>query len=172
MSEFIFEWNSGKAELNWRKHGVTFEEASTVFNDPTGRAEYDLLHSASEDRWLATRSAMASSGSSMRGKRPRRKRDATAPKINVRYVEFTPEEMAYDLPEETDPGRFISVGRGPSAFFRRPSKREIRAHQRRYIELDADLQKFFRDEKAVNDTLRKVVELAMINPPLKRRKSA
>jgi hypothetical protein len=108
----------------------------------------------------------------VRGKRPRRKPTAIAPKINVRYVEFTPEEMAYDLPEETDPRQLIPLGRGEAAMFRKPSKKEIRAHQRRYFELDADLRKFFRDDKTVNETLRKVVELAEIRPPGKRHKSA
>ena len=30
----LFVWNRDKAELNWRKHGVRFEEAATVFGDP------------------------------------------------------------------------------------------------------------------------------------------
>lgn len=30
----LFVWNKDKAELNWRKHGVRFEEAATVFGDP------------------------------------------------------------------------------------------------------------------------------------------
>ncbi|MDD2686348.1 MAG: BrnT family toxin [Gallionella sp.] len=29
-----FVWNSEKAEINWHKHGVRFEEAATVFEDP------------------------------------------------------------------------------------------------------------------------------------------
>ncbi len=29
-----FEWDSRKAELNEQKHGVSFEEATTVFRDP------------------------------------------------------------------------------------------------------------------------------------------
>lgn len=29
-----FVWNEEKARLNWRKHGVRFEEAATVFGDP------------------------------------------------------------------------------------------------------------------------------------------
>jgi uncharacterized protein len=28
-----FEWNPHKAEINYKKHGVSFEEASTVFGD-------------------------------------------------------------------------------------------------------------------------------------------
>lgn len=30
----VFVWDSTKAEANWRKHGVRFEEAATVFFDP------------------------------------------------------------------------------------------------------------------------------------------
>ena len=30
----LFIWNAEKAELNWHKHGVRFEEAVTVFGDP------------------------------------------------------------------------------------------------------------------------------------------
>ena len=29
-----FVWNADKAQKNWRKHGVRFEEAATVFADP------------------------------------------------------------------------------------------------------------------------------------------
>lgn len=30
----LFVWDPKKAEANWRKHGVRFEEAATVFSDP------------------------------------------------------------------------------------------------------------------------------------------
>jgi uncharacterized DUF497 family protein len=30
----LFVWDSAKAKTNWRKHGVRFEEAATVFTDP------------------------------------------------------------------------------------------------------------------------------------------
>ncbi len=47
-----FEWNDQKAQLNQRKHGVTFEEALTVFNDPLAPTLEDTLHSTKEDRFL------------------------------------------------------------------------------------------------------------------------
>ena len=46
-----FEWDAEKAESNRRKHGVTFDEATTVFDDPNGDVEYDEGHSDEEDRW-------------------------------------------------------------------------------------------------------------------------
>lgn len=30
----LFVWNAEKADINWHKHGVRFEEAATVFEDP------------------------------------------------------------------------------------------------------------------------------------------
>ncbi|WP_072781067.1 BrnT family toxin [Duganella sacchari] len=47
-----FEWDPRKARLNLRTHGVSFEEASTVFDDPRGGLRFDLSHSDLEDRFL------------------------------------------------------------------------------------------------------------------------
>jgi uncharacterized DUF497 family protein len=46
------EWDQPKADANRRKHGVSFKEAQSCFDDPFGKIEYDLGHSALEDRWL------------------------------------------------------------------------------------------------------------------------
>jgi uncharacterized DUF497 family protein len=47
-----FEWDEEKASGNENKHGVTFEEARTIFNDPFAITIADPAHSAHEDRWL------------------------------------------------------------------------------------------------------------------------
>ena len=47
-----FEWNPEKASRNATKHGVTFAEAMTVFNDPAAYTFFDPDHSAEEDRYL------------------------------------------------------------------------------------------------------------------------
>lgn len=47
-----FEWNPEKAESNIRKHGVSFPEASTVFNDPLSFTFPDPDHSYGEERYL------------------------------------------------------------------------------------------------------------------------
>lgn len=51
--ELIFEWDSDKAQSNLRKHGVSFEEAKTVFNDPLLLTYPDDFHSATEDRLIS-----------------------------------------------------------------------------------------------------------------------
>jgi uncharacterized DUF497 family protein len=48
----VFEWDAAKAVANVRKHGVTFEEAATVFADPLAKIFPDLDHSTSEEREL------------------------------------------------------------------------------------------------------------------------
>ncbi|MCM2265596.1 MAG: BrnT family toxin [Desulfuromonadales bacterium] len=52
MNELHFEWNDFKAEANLRKHGVSFEEAVTVFYDEEAIEFYDAEHSEGEDRFL------------------------------------------------------------------------------------------------------------------------
>lgn len=51
MSE-MFEWDPAKAELNVHKHGVSFEEAQSVFFDPTSITVPDPDHSISEFRFI------------------------------------------------------------------------------------------------------------------------
>ena len=50
---FQFEWDEAKADANARKHGVTFEVASTVFHDPRLLTVADLEHSDTEERWFS-----------------------------------------------------------------------------------------------------------------------
>ena len=45
-----FEWGELKAEINWRKHGVTFSRAKFVFEDPYAITEPDRIV-AGEVRW-------------------------------------------------------------------------------------------------------------------------
>jgi uncharacterized protein len=47
-----FEWDETKAESNMVKHGISFEEASTVFADPLSLTIPDPAHSQSEERFI------------------------------------------------------------------------------------------------------------------------
>jgi uncharacterized DUF497 family protein len=48
----IFEWDPAKAAANARKHGISFEEAASVFGDPAALTFADPDHSADEERWI------------------------------------------------------------------------------------------------------------------------
>ena len=47
-----FEWDSRKAKSNLAKHGVGFEEASTIFDDLSSLTIPDPEHSLSEERYV------------------------------------------------------------------------------------------------------------------------
>jgi uncharacterized DUF497 family protein len=48
----VFEWDEEKARTNEAKHGVTFDEAKTVFNDPLAVTVADAERFMAERRWL------------------------------------------------------------------------------------------------------------------------
>lgn len=48
--ERVFEWDKKKAESNYRKHGIRFEEAAQVFADPFAVSEQDRIENG-EERW-------------------------------------------------------------------------------------------------------------------------
>lgn len=50
--EITFEWDPKKARENERKHGVSFEEARTVFGDAYALHVYDGEHSWEEERFI------------------------------------------------------------------------------------------------------------------------
>ena len=52
MSMIKIQWDPDKASSNLSKHGVTFDEARTVFFDPLARLIHDPEHSDDEDRFI------------------------------------------------------------------------------------------------------------------------
>ena len=52
MVQLEFEWDNKKDRANTKKHGVSFDEARTVFYDEYAIQFFDPDHSESEDRFL------------------------------------------------------------------------------------------------------------------------
>jgi len=52
MSNIQFEWDSRKAAVNLKKHGVSFDQARTVFFDEHAKLIDDPDHSDDEDRFV------------------------------------------------------------------------------------------------------------------------
>ena len=48
--DLVFEWDDQKAKWNHRKHGITFDEATTVFEDALASIFLDEDHSSAEER--------------------------------------------------------------------------------------------------------------------------
>ena len=53
MENSEFEWNEEKAKSNFKKHGVSFDEAATIFNDPKIATISDPDHSEAEERYVS-----------------------------------------------------------------------------------------------------------------------
>jgi uncharacterized DUF497 family protein len=88
-----FEWDPKKAKYNLRKHGVSFEEAASVFGDLLAAVYQDPDHSTDEQRLLIV-------GTSVRGRllhiafaqRGRRLRIISARKVTKREKQLYEEE--------------------------------------------------------------------------------
>lgn len=52
MDMLFFEWDERKNEINQRKHGISFEEAQTVFYDVDALVIDDVEHSEEEERFI------------------------------------------------------------------------------------------------------------------------
>lgn len=52
MKSIEFEWDDKKDKMNAKKHGVSFDEARTVFYDEYAIQFFDPDHSETEDRFL------------------------------------------------------------------------------------------------------------------------
>lgn len=52
MVEHFFTWDENKNLENQHKHGISFEEAATIFTDENARMIHDPDHSADEDRFI------------------------------------------------------------------------------------------------------------------------
>jgi uncharacterized protein len=52
MGQIRFDWDVKKSRENARKHGVSFDEAQTVFYDENALQYYDPDHSVEEDRFI------------------------------------------------------------------------------------------------------------------------
>ena len=53
MENSEFEWDEEKAKINFKKHGVSFDEAATIFNDIKIATISDPDHSEAEERYVS-----------------------------------------------------------------------------------------------------------------------
>ena len=152
-----FEWDTNKARPNLVKHGVSFEESSTLFGDPRALTIPDPVHSRLEARfvrmalhigrnwWLSfTRSAATISASSAHDSRTD-ENDRRVNKARKRNNEMLRE---YD---------FSQGIRGKYA------RRYLKGSN--VVVLEPDVAKVFPNAQAVNSSLRSLAEI------IRRRKS-
>jgi len=144
-----FEWDVRKSRGNVDKHGISFEEATTVFSDPLSRTIADPDHSEDEDRsvtvGLSHRQRLLvvvhvddgekRSGSSV----PARRRDTSEKSMKKASKQMCPE---YD---------FSDGVRGKYA--------KQYAEGTNVVVLDPDVSEVFSDSASVNRALRALAEV-------------
>jgi uncharacterized protein len=149
-----FEWDAAKAESNERKHGVSFDEAMTLFADPLSLTGYDPKHADEEDRFLTMGASVDGRllvvSHSDRGDSIRiiRARVATRRERKDLRMATSPDDVdpSDDLQSEYDFRSLRGVVRGKYATRYRERLRVVR--------LAEDLSGAFADEAAVNAALR------------------
>ena len=152
-----FEWDRKKAKYNLRKHGVSFEEASTVFDDLLATVYEDPQHSVHEKRFLMI-------GSSVRRRllivafadRNQRVRIIVreclqSPKRNSMKKKKT-DEYSDEMRPEYDFRKLKFVGRGIYADRFRSGTN--------IVLLDPDIRAAFPDDESVNEALRVIAKAA------------
>ena len=150
----LFEWDSRKAEVNLRKHGVSFPESESVFSDPLSVTIADPVHSIDEARFvivgLSAAQRLLVVVHTERGRRIRilGAREATNAERKQYETAWGIHEMAekYEVRDEYD---FAEGVRGKYA--------EELPVDRRTIVLDPDVAAAFPDAKSVNDALRSLI---------------
>ncbi|HZT60419.1 MAG TPA: BrnT family toxin [Pyrinomonadaceae bacterium] len=151
-----FEWDEKKAATNLAKHGVSFEEAATVFGDPLSDTFDDPDHSADEQRFLIVGSSDRGrmlivahtddgqpSVSLARGSQLLRKESP------MKRVEAEPED---EMRPEYDFSQLKGRVRGKYV--------ERYREGTNLVLLDPDVAAAFPDAKAVNDALRLLMDVA------------
>jgi hypothetical protein len=149
-------WDPIKAEENWRKHGVRFEEGQTTFFDPLFVSVPDTGHSHEEDRWFAIGESMdhrlLALSYTIRGDeswiitarvptRAENRRYMRGDRLRDRGVDKDDEDPTAHLDwSKAVRGRHSIKPRGPIT-----------------VEVEPVLAEFFRDGNAVNDALRLLI---------------
>ena len=150
-----FEWNSAQAKTNLAKHEVSFEEASTVFDDPMFITVGDDEHPQDEQRYITI--GLSKDGQLLmvaHTERDNRIRIIGARKATANEKNSTPKQDDYELKEEYDLSKMTVLPRGRFAPERRMGKN--------VAVLAPDVALAFPNDDAVNEALRLVLKAAKI----------
>jgi uncharacterized DUF497 family protein len=152
----LLEWDERKAELNYRKHGVSFAEAATALRDDFAATLPDPDHSADEERFVtfgvSSQGRLLVVAHSYREPRIRTSAHARPPHRNEGSMkEKGSSELDEDLRPEYTPGDFrgLRAARGKFAAALRGSSN--------FVKIAPDVHAVFPNERAVNKALRGLI---------------
>jgi uncharacterized DUF497 family protein len=156
-----FEWDAAKAATNLRKHGVSFEEAASVFSDfnyvlvadPSGSDRYVALGYSSlhwsDYSWWSIASVLSGSESLAHAAPRNQKQQTMADKFDKAGPTDPAQESLDEIPEVD-----FSNGIRPNRYAK------LRGDFKHQVQLDPELWEHFGSQEKVVEALRLLVELA------------
>ncbi|PYI98713.1 MAG: hypothetical protein DME98_03455 [Verrucomicrobia bacterium] len=147
-----FEWDTNKARRNLTKHGISFEESSTVFGDPHSLTIPDPVHSKVEERFVTI-------GASHRGN-VHTERGDNMRIISARVADENDGVMKKVREKNNGMLREYDFSQGVRGKYARRYGRGTNV-----VVLEPDVAKAFPNAEAVNSSLRSLAEI------IRRRKS-
>ena len=152
-----FEWDPAKDDKNVHKHGVAFDEASTVFGDILSMTGRDLEHSAGEDRYVTF-------GLSSRGECSR-PIILTALVLSVFTVPVRPSERRNEFMKKAkleDEEMRAEYRREDLGLLVRGKYANAYVKATNVVVIDPGLTKVFPNSEAVNEALRNFLAVATL----------
>jgi uncharacterized DUF497 family protein len=158
-------WDPQKAEENWRKHGVSFIEAGTIFLDHFIVVVFDDARSTEEDRYFAIgesiKPRLLAVAFTIRGGEPWiiSARVPTRPETR-RYMrgDELRDKGTADIDQDSDPTAHLDWKNAIRGRFYRPTRGPIT------VEIDDKLAMFFRNAEEVNAALRLLIVEGRVGP--------
>lgn len=150
MIEERFEWDDAKAAANLTKHGDSFNEAKSVFDDPAALTRFDTDHSEDEDRFITLGSSI-SSGLLLvvyTSRLNTRVSSVVEKHPLPRNVPIT--EVAKTMRDDYGSEFWEKAMRGKPS----DAVRQLQARRGRTAQLAADVTPFFETDEQVNNALR------------------
>ena len=156
-----FESDPKKAKSNFKKHGVFFEEAVTVFYDPLAATFDDPDHSEGESRFVTIG---YSSGNRLLVV-PHADRESLVPDQQLRWREGDMKDKRKDLEDDLRPEYDFDYSKAVRGKY----YQRLIEEGSNVIILDHDIAKAFQDSASVNEALRSLLELTNATKRLKHR---
>jgi uncharacterized DUF497 family protein len=150
-----FEWDDGKAALNLAIHGVRFEQAEAIFDDPLGVTFADPFHAADEDREITIGATLFDQvfvvSHVIRGERIRIISARRATKAERRKYMNKPHDYINDK-DDLLPEYDFDYSKGVRGkYYQGRGRLVIR------VSIDEDVAKHFSTTKSVNTALRQLI---------------
>ncbi len=156
--KLMFEWDPNKEAKNIRKHGISFEEAALIFDDPMSITVIDEEHSIDEERYitigLSTYGRLLMVAHTDRQGKSLLSAHVKPLKMRINFMHNLGDNDDYDLHDEYDLSSMRIVAKGRYAPQRRFGKNVVL--------LAPDVIEAFSTDDAVNEAQRLSIQIAKI----------